>query len=199
MTGLMDLPSNKESVSSSIFRYFHYFGTSVDAACQVHTDIGLLTLIPVSTLPSLEVLDCDTYEWYNFEAQLTNTHDVMVLMGETLERATAGFYRAVVHRLSMLSQPRFSLVYLMRARSDALLDPVGLDSPFVMCTADQQRPITAFQFMRSRYLGKKSTNLVNPGQGLPLINLVTAESEKEPPSKSELQKWSTLESRPDLY
>lgn len=98
-------------LSSTIFRFFHYYATAAHIeSCQVHTDIGLVTLIPASNLPSLEVMDFDAFDWYNFEQPLQR-NDVMVLCGETLERLTAYYYRAVVHRVRPTREDRFSLVW----------------------------------------------------------------------------------------
>ena len=32
---------------------------------KVHTDIGLLTIIPVTTVPQLQMLHPDNFEWIN--------------------------------------------------------------------------------------------------------------------------------------
>ncbi len=102
--------ANEAALSSTIFRFFHYYATAANVpACQVHTDIGLVTLIPASNLPSLEVMDFDSFEWYNFEQPLQRD-DVMVLCGESLERHTAYYYRAVVHRVQPTLADRYSLV-----------------------------------------------------------------------------------------
>jgi hypothetical protein len=50
------LKNGAKKSQSSIFRYFRYYELkNRSEACAVHTDIGLLTLIPVSNNPSLEV------------------------------------------------------------------------------------------------------------------------------------------------
>lgn len=171
-------------LSSTIFRFFHYYATKGRDACQVHTDIGLLTLIPASTLPSLEVMDFDEFDWYNFERPLQR-NDVMVLCGETLERLTAYYFRAVVHRVCPTLDQRYSLVYLMRARPDAMLDAVALQSPLLGTVYhDMREPISVAKFMRLKYLNKKSANFVDPGQGLPMANL-----QGEAPTQEEIDHW----------
>jgi isopenicillin N synthase-like dioxygenase len=109
------LDSHDAPLSSTIFRFFHYYNTGPQCGCQVHTDIGVVTLIPASSFAALEVMDFESFEWYNFEQPL-HPNDVMVLCGETLERLSAYYYRAVVHRVTPLPQERYSLVFLMRAR-----------------------------------------------------------------------------------
>lgn len=176
--------SRDAPLSSTIFRFFHYFATNGRDACQIHTDIGLITLIPASTLPSLEVLDFDEFDWYNFETPLQRD-DVMVLCGETLERLSAYYYRAVVHRVRPTLEPRYSLVYLMRARPEAVLDSVALQSRVLGTIYNEVRePITVAKFMRLKYLNKKSANFVDPGQGLPMANL-----KGEAPTKEEIDHW----------
>lgn len=172
------------SLSSTIFRFFHYYATHGRDACQIHTDIGLLTLIPASTLPSLEVMDFEEFDWYNFERPLQRD-DVMVLCGETLERLSAYYYRAVVHRVCPTLEPRYSLVYLMRARPDAILDSVALQSRVLgHLYNDMRDPISVAKFMRIKYLNKKSANFVDPGQGLPFANL-----RGEDPTQQEINHW----------
>lgn len=76
------LDASDVPVSSSIFRYFRYYELKNRSdACAIHTDIGLLTLIPVSNNPSLEIQDPATQEWKNIEETLEQG-DLMVLVGE---------------------------------------------------------------------------------------------------------------------
>jgi hypothetical protein len=91
---MMDADDAK-SVSSSIFRFFHYFGETQQQGCLSHTDIGLITLIPATNCAALEIMDQCNYSWRPFESTL-GPNDMMVLVGETLERLTAYHYPAVV-------------------------------------------------------------------------------------------------------
>ena len=105
-------------LSSSIFRFFRYFAGAFDEGCAVHTDIGVITVIPATRVPALITLDEMTLRWRHYEDDLPK-NSVMILCGETLECATGSFYRAVVHRVRRLAfdEPdRTSLVYLMRRR-----------------------------------------------------------------------------------
>lgn len=178
-------------LSSTIFRFFHYYKSN-ETACQVHTDIGHITVIPASNLASLEVMDNTSYLWYNYEEQLCRG-DVMILCGETLELLTGGYFRAVVHRVKPTLRDRYSLVYLMRARADAMLDCRALKSRLIGDVPESMYPtISGPRFMREHYLNKQSANFVEPGQGLPMVNL-----EGESPTVEELSKWNSLSSEVD--
>ena len=174
---LMDAP-DASGLGSSIYRFFHYFSDSSQFGCQVHTDIGLLTLIPASNCPSLEVMDLNEFLFYNYERQLKPT-DLMVLAGETLDRASGGYYPAVIHRVLPPAIDRFSLVYLMRARPDAILSTKGIaDCP-------PTEDVTVAHFMRQKYLNKNSANFAAPGQGLPKANL-----KGETIDQTEIDNWA---------
>ncbi len=72
LADLMDRDDGSTNISSSIFRYFRYFSLDESdrtKACDVHTDIGLLTFIPVSNNPSLEI-EVSPDEFENFEGCL---------------------------------------------------------------------------------------------------------------------------------
>lgn len=146
---MVDAPDTP--LSSTIFRFFHYYAThGAVPACHIHTDIGLITLIPATNWPSLEVMDFERFDWYNFERPL-QPHDMMVLCGETLERLSAYYYRAVVHRVAPTVNERISLVYLMRARPDAVLDSVALQSPVLgEIYEDCREPLLVAKFMRHK-------------------------------------------------
>lgn len=95
---------------------------------KVHTDIGLLTIIPVTTVPQLQMLHPDNFEWIDgtelyvpmlqmvvatrlltaiirstttnlAEPLSTTKNEVIVFCGEMMERLTMYYYRAVMHRV----------------------------------------------------------------------------------------------------
>jgi hypothetical protein len=188
-------------LSSTIFRFFRYYGGAAQdtrqMGCLTHTDIGLITLIPCSSSPALERLDLDDYRWRAAEAGL-GPRDVLVLCGETLERLSGFHYPAVVHRVQRVLGPdRFSLVFLLRARPDAMLDPRALRSPLLEGALPREcgEPVSVARFMRDKYLQKKSANF-NAGQGMPLANL-----RGEQIGVAELEKWkeSASEDSKDVY
>ena len=43
------------------------FEEAMTEPCQVHTDIGMLTLIPLSTNPSLQMLHPHKFSWIDIE------------------------------------------------------------------------------------------------------------------------------------
>jgi isopenicillin N synthase-like dioxygenase len=141
----------------------------------------VLTLIPASNVPALEILDQKEFLWHNVETQLLPS-DLMVLCGETLEHLSACHYRSVVHRVQAVQQDRYSLVFLMRGKPEALLDPRKVQDG----GEEEEKVISVANFMRKRYLKKKSANFVDPGQGLPLANLKGEALEHE-----ELENWKS--------
>ena len=191
-------------VSSTIFRFFRYYGAGGaqveqrQMGCLTHTDIGLITLIPATNCAALERLDMHDYRWHAAELGL-GRRDVMVLCGETLERLSGFHYPAVVHRVQRVpGDDRFSLVFLLRARPDALLDCAALQSPVIgpLPYGEAAQPVSVARFMRDKYLNKRSANF-NAGQGMPLANLRGEEIDP-----AELSKWSEsggLDSKEDLY
>jgi isopenicillin N synthase-like dioxygenase len=105
--------------STSLLRLFAYdpsneTGESADA----HEDLGLLTIIPCSQVPALEVVnykeDC---QWINVESLADASHAI-VLAGKTLEQMTNGRYLAGTHRVKKSPEKRFSIVYQLRAEPD---------------------------------------------------------------------------------
>lgn len=53
----------------------HHLIASSDIYSKVHTDIGLLTIIPVTNIPQLNMLDHGTFEWVDGKIlQLTTDH-----------------------------------------------------------------------------------------------------------------------------
>lgn len=166
--------------SASIFRFFHYFGRQDQKrlGCDIHTDIGVITLIPATNVASLEIMDQKVYLWHNIENQL-DSNDLMVLCGETLEHMSACHYRSVVHRVQAVQRERYSLVFLMRGKPDALIDPRKVEDG-----GDETEVVTVAKFMREKYLKKKSANFSQAGQGLPLANL-----KGEAVEEKEIEEW----------
>ena len=161
--------------SPSIFRFFRY-EASAQLGCQVHTDIGLITLIPRSTCAALQVLDPLQFLWFNVEHRMER-NQMVVVCGETLEMASEKFFPAAVHRVGPTQRPRMSLVSLFRACPEAELLPSGK---------------TVADFMAATYLSKKSANFVRPGQGLPRANLAGAHVES-----AQIESWKNLDDLQD--
>ena len=93
-------------------------------ALAEHTDRGLLTFTFASSggTHALELLDQRSGEWVRPPASMC-----VLLVGHTLEAATAGAFTACRHRVSPAgvdgSDARISLAFQIRARPTAILDP----------------------------------------------------------------------------
>jgi len=165
--------------SATLFRYFHYKNKKScdEEPCKTHTDIGMLTVIPATEAHQLLLLNSETFEWISVEKYCKPGVECVVFAGEMLERLTAYYYRAIIHRVGppLVPQKRYSLVWLCRARPDAVLDCVGLNSPVIgPIYWDFREPITVAEFMRVKYSSKESANGLNTqqvgGKGFPTIN-----------------------------
>jgi isopenicillin N synthase-like dioxygenase len=60
-----------------------------------HTDINLITLLPVATAPGLEVQDLEGNWW----AVPYAPESIIVNVGDMLQYATQGYYRSTYHRV----------------------------------------------------------------------------------------------------
>jgi isopenicillin N synthase-like dioxygenase len=184
---LLDPDERKEDTEhffgSTLLRYFHYYNdnhpsVAEEDPCKIHTDIGYLTIIPVTDVPQLEFLDFESFDWFPVEP-LAKRNELLILCGETMERLTAFHYKAVIHRVCPTDLgERYSLVFLCRPRPDAVLDSEGLQSAAIgPIYWDYKEPITVSEFMRTKYLSKESANGLNLGQvgspGFPATNIIT--------------------------
>ena len=81
-----------------------------------HSDPGLLTATPVSSVPGLELFDEPSGRWVDVECG-AGGDDLVVFMGDQWEEsgaAGAGGAGAVEHRVRRAEGPRLSLVFEMR-------------------------------------------------------------------------------------
>eukprot|EP01088_Endostelium_zonatum_P009832 TRINITY_DN23152_c0_g1_i1.p1 TRINITY_DN23152_c0_g1~~TRINITY_DN23152_c0_g1_i1.p1 ORF type:complete len:388 (-),score=62.12 TRINITY_DN23152_c0_g1_i1:12-1175(-) len=182
--------------SSTIYRYFCYRNQNhSEEPCKIHTDIGLLTLIPVTKVPQLQILDTLTFDWLHVELAGDYRDELIVFGGETLEYLTSYYYQAPVHKVGylgeafatkgkeltadeeeaiaeeidghpfmikrkkVLTEPRQSLVWLCRGRSDAVLDPQAINVERQGSESQHgEKATTVGEFMRKKYATKKSAN-----------------------------------------
>lgn len=104
--------------STSLLRLFAYEPSEeAGMAADAHEDLGLLTIIPCSQIPALEVFSYkQDGKWINLEktADAYAPHAV-VLVGRTLQQMTKGQYPAALHRVIKSAEKRFSIVYQLRA------------------------------------------------------------------------------------
>ena len=103
------LPEGKKS--SSLLRLFAYDPSIEEgSAADAHEDLGVLTIIPCSPVPALEVIDYEEdCNWINLE-QRAKPSEAIVLVGRTLEKMTQGKYQAAPHRVKKSKLKRFSIV-----------------------------------------------------------------------------------------
>ena len=96
------------------------------AATSIHSDMGLLTLAPVSNFPWLRILEPRCRFWISAEAsgEVIPTLDILVFPGETLAYITRGQLKAPLHYVEeemVGSDARFSMPFFLRGWPDAAL------------------------------------------------------------------------------
>lgn len=103
-----------------------------------HEDIDLLTLLPASTHPGLELLDRDG----TWRSLVTPPDVVIGDTGDMLQRLTGGRIPSTTHRVvtppGLGDRPRFSMPFFHHPRPDFVLG------------AEDGRPLTADDFLRRR-------------------------------------------------
>jgi isopenicillin N synthase-like dioxygenase len=114
--------------SSSLLRLFAYDASEeCGNAADHHEDLGLLTIIPPSSTPALEVLELsDTCQWVNVEKDADRSQAI-VLAGRTLEQMTKGAYQAAPHRVRKTAAKRLSIVYQLRAEPHSKIEDCGIE------------------------------------------------------------------------
>eukprot|EP01090_Pellita_catalonica_P007995 TRINITY_DN1862_c0_g1_i1.p2 TRINITY_DN1862_c0_g1~~TRINITY_DN1862_c0_g1_i1.p2 ORF type:complete len:329 (+),score=52.37 TRINITY_DN1862_c0_g1_i1:83-988(+) len=207
--------------SSTIYRYFRYQNKNhTEDPCKTHSDIGLVTLIPATAVPQLQMIHPHTYDWMHVETVTKATDEFLFFCGETMERLTACYYRAPIHRVGYLGEaefmeiykektargekieleyreddegnligefpgggrvpmdakPRYSVVWLCRARPDAILDTPKLNSDVIgKVYWDYADPKQVAVFMKEKYSTKLSANGLNTNNaqepGFPAVNI----------------------------
>jgi len=93
-------PLGSGNFSNSILSIYRYFKHElVKESCDIHKDMGILTLVPCAAVPGLEVLDYENICWVEVEKIADTATDVIVFNSECLERMTAGYYSGCIHRV----------------------------------------------------------------------------------------------------
>jgi hypothetical protein len=102
-------------VSTTAHRLCRYAPSSKAVVFGAHTDTSFFTLVPLSAPPGLEVFDPSLDAWVRPEAaEGAEATDVLCMPGEFLELASAGAFRAVVHRVLGGPTKRVSTPLLVR-------------------------------------------------------------------------------------
>jgi isopenicillin N synthase-like dioxygenase len=85
-----------------------------------HGDINLLTILPASTQPGLQVMDIEG-KWINIEC---DPNTLIVNIGDMLSKASDGYYPSTIHRVinptdeSAMKKNRMSMPLFLHARPD---------------------------------------------------------------------------------
>lgn len=117
------------SAEDSLLRVLHYPPLKGDepagaVRAAAHEDINLLTLLPVSEEPGLEVLKKNG-EW---EAVPGQAGDIVINAGDMLQEATGGYFPSTSHRVinppsADANRSRVAIPYFMAPRLDLALSP----------------------------------------------------------------------------
>lgn len=128
ITGMVsEAPLPRAGKAPSVLRLFSYDPSTSDGlATDQHEDLGLLTIILKTEVPTLEVVDFSgaNPEWVDIENR-AKASEAIVLVGETLSTVTQGNYPAGTHRNLKSTQRRFSIVYQLRADPTAKIEWEG--------------------------------------------------------------------------
>jgi isopenicillin N synthase-like dioxygenase len=149
---------NKIHNGNSILRLLHYY--PVENADQIpagavragaHEDINLITLLMGGSARGLQALKKDG-EWLNVSPE---PGQIVINMGDMLQRLTNGRLRSTTHRVITLSgddykKPRFSTPFFLHPRSD--MDLTCLPSCISEENPKQFSDMTAGQYLEERIL-----------------------------------------------
>jgi isopenicillin N synthase-like dioxygenase len=142
-----DALSDAVAQGNSVLRVIHYPPVGPDAPegavrAAAHEDINLLTLLPASTQPGLELLDREGV-W----RALVTPPDVLICdTGDLMAHLTGGLLPATTHRVvnppGTNFEPRMSMPFFCHPRPDFVITPIRGDGA----------PITAGAFLRQRLI-----------------------------------------------
>lgn len=189
---LMPDPHKSANTNLCYFRYFDkHQSYKTPQKCMVHQDHGLLTLMPKSTLPGLELLHPQLLQWIPMEQFIDNT-EMFLYCGKALSMVTNSLLKPATHRV--VRQPkleRFSMPFEVKPNDDAVLR--NFVKPDSAAT-----PIT-FDDLSRRLAWERIEQQVNRADGIE----PGSEEEKEffrqkNESKLHLQEQETLAFRPDV-
>ncbi len=123
----MPLSEMIEGSTSTLLRVLHYppvTGKEEPGAIRAaaHSDINLLTVLPASNRPGLQVMRRDG-EWIDVPCDFGY---LIVNTGDMLQEATAGYFPSTIHRVvnptgQMAERSRISLPTFLHPRADVVL------------------------------------------------------------------------------
>lgn len=125
LVGSPDAPDSHKSENTNL-SLFHYFDKNMSyktpQKCMVHKDHGLLTMLPKTDLPGLELLHPVLRQWVPLE-QFIDENDVLLYCGEALAEVTNSRVVPATHRVVRLPQKeRFSMPFEMKPDNAAVLN-----------------------------------------------------------------------------
>ncbi len=116
-----------KTASNSVFNAYHYFNAPGEylgdddqaacANCNEHCDPGHVTVLGKATSSGLEVCDAASGEYVCVEQlleTLVGMDTAVVIVGETVSRATRSAFPACTHRVRQGLCPRVNVVYELR-------------------------------------------------------------------------------------
>ncbi len=122
---LREMSTNSENTLLRILHYPPLDTETEEGAVRAaaHEDINLITLLPAATAPGLEVLDTANH-WHAVPCDPGN---IVVNVGDMLQRCTQNYYRSTTHRVvnpsaSIENKSRYSMPLFLHPRPDVLLD-----------------------------------------------------------------------------
>lgn len=142
-----DTPDPYKSGNTNLC-YFHYFDRfqsyKTPQKCMVHKDHGLLTILPKSDLPGLELLHPQLEQWIPME-QFIDNNEMLLYCGISLGMVTNSRVIPATHRVVRLPKlERHSMPFEMKPDEEAslrnLVDP-SADTE-VLTYADLSRRLT---------------------------------------------------------
>jgi hypothetical protein len=129
--------------------------TYTNPACPEHQDLDLMTIIPKSNIPCLEVYDFIKDSWVNVELQM-NDGDVVILVGEFLNFLSNGYYITAPHRVISNRDARYSLTYDLQPDPDIRVYSDNFNS--LISGIPKSFAITFRDFLNSEMNQRKSIN-----------------------------------------
>jgi len=125
---------------SSVLRIYQYNFQQEQkhSGCNSHCDLGLITVLPFSTFPSLRAIDFESGRWIKVEEELFQEYGsetekmFLVMCGEQLAKLTNGFFSPLLHNVKLPTirpeNPRYSAPFFLRACPESLISTLSDDS-----------------------------------------------------------------------
>ena len=110
-------PTDDDDLSASVLRLCRYEPIDTEMAFAAHTDTTFFTMVPVSTVPGLQIFDPSLRAWLKPEEDQQSGNNIVVMAGEFLDLFSDGAFQPAVHRVlcPASSSPRYSTPLLLRA------------------------------------------------------------------------------------